>query len=66
MSKLATAASLVLVPSLASAHPEHATGGDFGLLHLITDPFHATLAAAVVVLFLAARRKLQLRSAANR
>ncbi len=46
----------VLIPGAAAAHPEHASGGDFGLVHLVTDPFHVALTAATVLLFLAVRR----------
>ncbi len=56
MSKLAIAIGAVLIPAAAAAHPGHASGGDFGLVHFVTDPFHVALTAAAVLLFLALRR----------
>ncbi len=58
MSKLAIAIGAVLIPAAAAAHPGHASGGDFGLAHFVTDPFHVALTAAAVLLFLAVRRSL--------
>ena len=58
MQKHAIAIAAVLIPASASAHPEHLSGGDFGLFHLVTEPFHVALAAAALLLFLAARRAL--------
>ena len=56
MSKLAITIGAILIPGAAAAHPEHGSGGDFGLVHLVTDPFHVALTAAAVLLFLALRR----------
>ena len=56
MSKLVITIGAVLIPGAAAAHPEHASGGDFGLVHFVTDPFHVALTAAAVLLFLALRR----------
>jgi hypothetical protein len=58
MSKLAVTIGAVLIPGAASAHPEHASGGGFGLVHLVTDPFHVALTTAAVLLFLLVRRSL--------
>ncbi len=58
MSKLAIAIGAVLIPGAAVAHPGHASGGDFGLVHFLTDPFHVALTAAAVLLFLVVRRSL--------
>jgi len=58
MSKLAIAIGAVLIPRAAAAHPGHASSGDFGLVHFVTDPFHVVLTAATVLLFLAVRRSL--------
>ncbi len=58
MSKLAIAIGVVLIPSAAAAHPGHTSGGDFGLVHFVTDPFHVALTAPAVLLFLAVRRSL--------
>ena len=56
MSKFAITIGALLIPGTAAAHPEHASGGDFGLVHFMTDPFHVALTAAGVLLFLAVRR----------
>ena len=66
MSKIATAAGWILLPSLAAAHPEHGAGGDFGIGHFLTDPFHVGLAAGVIGLFLVVRRQRRLQSVRNR
>lgn len=58
MSKLAVAVGAVLMPGAAAAHPGNASGGDFGLVHFVTDPFHVALTAAAILLFLAVRRSL--------
>jgi len=58
MSKLVITIGAVLIPGAAAAHPEHASGGDFGLVHFVTNPYHVALTAAAVLLFLAARRSL--------
>ncbi len=58
MSKLAITIWALLIPGAAAAHPEHASGGGFGLAHFMTDPFHVALTAAAVLLFLAVRRSL--------
>ena len=55
MSKLAITIGAVLIPGAAAAHPEHASGADFGLLHFLTDPFHVALTAAAVLVLLAVR-----------
>ncbi len=56
MRKLLITIGADLIPGAAAAHPEHASGGDFGLVHFVTDPFHVVLTAAAVLLFLAVRR----------
>ena len=67
MSKIAITVGALLLPGIAAAHPEHASGGDFGLLHYLTDPFHVAWTGAAVLLFLAARRSvLRLRSVDRR
>ncbi len=55
MNKLVITIGAVLIPGGAAAHPQHATGGDFGLVHFVTDPFHVALSGAAVLLFLAVR-----------
>jgi hypothetical protein len=57
--KLALAAFSLLVPGSALAHPDHVSGGDYGLTHLLTDPFHLLLAIAVVGLVLAVRWRVR-------
>ena len=66
MSKLAITIGAVLIPGVASAHPEHASGGDFDFVHFMTDPFHVALTAAAVLLFLAVRRSLLRSRSMNR
>ncbi len=66
MSKLVIAIGAVLIPCAAAAHPEHASAGDFGLVHFVTDPFHVALTAAAVLLFLAIRRSLFRHRSMNR
>lgn len=58
MNKLLITIGAVLIPGGAAAHPQHASGGDFGLVHFVTDPFHVALTAAAVLLFLAVRWSL--------
>ncbi len=58
MSRLVVTIGAVLIPSAAAAHPEHLSGGDFGLAHFVADPFHVALTVAAVLLFLALRRSL--------
>ena len=58
MSKLVITIGAVLIPGAAAAHPEHSSGGGFGLVHFVTDPFHLALTATAVLLFLVARRSL--------
>jgi hypothetical protein len=58
MKKLAIVLGTTLLPGVALAHPDHASGGHFGLVHFLTDPFHLGLTAAAVGLFLVARRQL--------
>ncbi len=66
MSKIVITIGAVLIPGAAAAHPEHASGGDFGLVHFVTDPFHVALTAAAVLLFLAVRRSLLRSRSMNR
>ncbi len=58
MSKLAITIGADRIPVAEAAHPGHASSGDFGLVHFVTDPFHVALTAAAVLLFLAVRRSL--------
>ncbi len=66
MSKLVITIGAVLIPGAASAHPEHASGGDFGVSHFLTDPFHVGLTAAAALLFLVVRRSLLRSRSMNR
>ena len=52
---LATLAQLA-VSGRALAHPDHLSGGDYGLAHLLSDPFHLALAAGAVAFALWLRR----------
>ena len=58
MRKIVVTIGVALLPGAADAHPEHGSGGDFGLIHFLTDPFHVVLTAAAILLFLVARRAL--------
>ena len=58
MSKLAITFWAVLIPGAAAAHPEHALGGDFGVVHFVTHPFHVASTVAAILLVLAVRRSL--------
>ena len=55
MSRLVITIGAVLIPGAAVAHLDHATSGDFGLVHFVTDPFHLALTGAAILLFLAVR-----------
>ncbi len=62
MSKLAIAIGAILIPGVAAAHPEHASGGNFGLVHYLSDPFHVALFGAATLLVVVVRRSLFQRS----
>lgn len=66
MSKIAIIIAAILLPGAAAAHPDHASGGEFGLVHYLTDPFHVGLTVAAVLLFLVARRSMLRRHAFKR
>ena len=55
MSKIWIATGVILFPSLAAAHLEHAAGEDFGLVHYLLDPAHVALMGAAVLFFLTVR-----------
>ena len=57
MTRIAISTLALLLPSVALAHPEHASGGDFGLIHLLTDPFHVALAVGAGLAFVAMRKR---------
>ena len=56
MTRITTTIGAVLVPGLAAAHPDHTTGGDFGLAHFLTDPFHVALTCGTILLLAAVWR----------
>ncbi|MGH0035691.1 MAG: hypothetical protein ACQGVK_11765 [Myxococcota bacterium] len=58
MSKIVVLLGTVLLPGIAAAHPAHGSGGDFGVVHFLTDPFHVGLTAVAVLAFLAIRKRL--------
>ena len=58
MTKLATAVAAVLVPGAAIAHPGHASSGDFGIAHYLTDPIHVGILGAAALLIVAIRRSI--------
>lgn len=66
MSKIAIMILAILLPGVAAAHPGHASGGDFGLLHFLTDPFHVGMTVAAILVFLAARRAMLRRLSSQR
>jgi hypothetical protein len=60
MRGFAIAIGALLAPIAAAAHPDHASGGDLGLVHYLTDPFHlwtvAFLGLGSVLAWVALRR----------
>lgn len=56
MNKIAIIFAGVPVPGIAVAHPEHASGGGFGLIHFLTDPFHVALLCAAFLICMALLR----------
>lgn len=66
MTRILIATAGVLAPGAAMAHPDHLGGGDFGLAHLFTDPFHLGLAAGATLLAVASWRLLRRREATER
>lgn len=66
MTRILTILGVFLLPGIAAAHPDHASAGDFGLLHFATDPFHVGITAASVLVFVVARRSLLRRRVASR
>ncbi len=58
MTKIAILLGAILLPDIAGAHPDHASGGDFSMLHGLTDPFHVGLAAVAVLVFITVRRSV--------
>ena len=56
MTRIMTLIVAILLPGVAAAHPQHASGGDFGLSHFLTDPFHIALTIGAALAFLAVRR----------
>lgn len=49
MIRLAIVPWVVLVPTVALAHPDHVSGGSFGLAHYLTQPFHVGLTGAAAL-----------------
>ena len=58
MTRIATAIGLILIPTVAAAHPAHGSGENFGVLHFLSDPFHVALTAGVVMAILAIRHAM--------
>ena len=54
--RLAITSWMVLVPTVALAHPDHVSGGSVGLAHYLTEPFHVGLTGTAVVFSLWAAR----------
>jgi len=55
--RVAIPALLSLLPSLATAHPDHLGGESTGIVHLLTDPFHLgiTLGIGLPLVWLVSR-----------
>lgn len=66
MTRISITLAAILAPGVAAAHPDHFSGGHFGLAHFLTDPFHVGLAVAAVVLAVALRRSLRPRPSPTR
>ena len=66
MARITILIAATLLPGVAAAHPQHTSGGDFGLMHFATDPFHVGLTAGVTLAVLAVRRFLLQRRALGR
>ena len=57
MKRIAFVVGGVLAPGIATAHPDHASSGAFGLVHYLSDPFHLALAGAFALVCLTLRRR---------
>lgn len=70
MTRIAIATAITLgtlgLPGTAAAHPDHFSGGSFGIAHYLTDPFHLTVTLAAASLYFALRRLVVRRRAAQR
>lgn len=66
MRKFATILGTILLPGVVAAHPEHASVGDAGLLHFVTDPFHVGLTLVAVVFAVAVRKSMTRRQSLSR
>ena len=66
MTKIALATPVLLIPSVAAAHPEHFSGGSYGLAHFLSDPFHLAFLLAGTLVGLATWRVLRRRMQAVR
>lgn len=66
MTRISITVAAVLLPSVAAAHPEHFSGGDFGLAHYLKDPFHVGLTCAAIFLVIVAWRSVRRRFSVNR
>ena len=58
MGRFAISIGAFLIPGAAAAHPEHVSGGGFGLVHYLTDPFHVALLGVAALLCVVAGRSL--------
>ena len=66
MTKIATTLGAVLVPGIAAAHPDHFSGGAFGIVHFLTDPLHVGLICAAILIVVAGSRSVRRRHVLNR
>jgi hypothetical protein len=66
MTKIMTMICAIILPGVAAAHPDHASGGDFGHVHFLTDPFHVGLTVLAALVLLAVRRSMPRRRSLDR
>lgn len=66
MTRIMTSVGVFAAPGMAMAHPQHAVSESYGLVHLVTDPFHVSMSLAAVASFLLLRRLMLRRRAASR
>ena len=65
MTRIAMMIGTFLIPAVAAAHPEHVSGGGYGLPHFLADPFHVGLMAATVLILIGIRRSMLRRQSLN-
>ena len=66
MARVMSLVSVLAVPGVAQAHPQHGAGDSLGLVHFISDPFHLGLTLVAVLSAVALRTFVLRRRAASR